>query len=101
MKKVIVQFNIPGMTAEKYDQAWVELRKAGLSAPLGLHHHVGAQQGNNWIVIDVWESANAFHNFGETLMPILRELGVAVEQVKPVITPVHYEYEGVEAGLTF
>lgn len=99
MEKVIVQFNIPGMTAKEYDQAWVELRKVGQSAPSGLHHHVGAQQGNNWIVIDVWESADAFNKFGETLMPILKKIGIAVDQVKPVITPVHYEYENMEASV--
>jgi hypothetical protein len=101
MKKQLVQFNIPGMTAKEYDQAWEELRKAGLSAPSGLHHHVGAQQGNNWVVVDVWESAEAFNKFGETLMPILVKLGIAVDQVKPVITSVHYEYEGIETGVTY
>jgi|SRR5450432_1497730 hypothetical protein len=101
MKKVIVQFHIPGMTAKKYDQAWEDLRAAGESNPIGLLHHVGGPQGNNWVVVDVWESVDAFNKYGETLMPILGKLGVAVDQVKPVITPVHYEYEGVETGLTF
>jgi len=97
MKKVIVQFNIPGMTVKQYDQSWVDLRAAGQSNPTGLLHHTGGQQGNNIVCVDVWESAEAFNKFGETLMPILGKLGVAVDQVKPVITPVHYEYEGVAA----
>ena len=97
MKKVIVQFNIPGMTAKQYDQAWEDLRAAGQSNPKGLIHHVGAQQGNNWVVVDVWETAEAFSKFGETLMPILNKIGVA--QVPPVITPVHYEYQGGEVEL--
>ena len=92
MKKVLIQFNIPGMTAKQYDQAWEEVRKAGHSKPKGCIHHVGAQQGDNWVVIDVWESEEAFNKFGETLMPILGKLGVA--KVQPVITPVHYEYAG-------
>jgi hypothetical protein len=94
MERVIVQFNIPGMTAKMYDQVWAELQRAGQSNPMGLHHHVGAQQGNNWLVVDVWESAEAFNKFGETLMPILRNAGVAVDQSKPVITRLYYEYEG-------
>ena len=98
MKKQLVQFNIPGMTSKQYDQAWQELRKAGLSNPKGLIHHVGAQQGNNWVVVDVWESAEAFMKFGETLMPILSKLGVP--NVPPVITPVHYEQSGIEATVT-
>ena len=98
MKKIMVQFNIPDMTAKQYDQAWEDLRAAGQAHPKGLIHHVGVQQGNNWVVVDVWESAEAFTKFGETLMPILNKLGVA--QVPPVITPVHYELSGIDAGVT-
>ena len=90
MKKQLVQFNIPGMTVKQYDQAWEELRKAGQANPSGLRHHVGAQQGDHWVVVDVWESLEAFHEYGKTLMPILSKLGIA--QVQPVITPVHFEY---------
>ena len=92
MERVIVQFNIPGMTSKVYDQIWDELRKAGQSHPAGLHHHVGAQQGDSWLVVDVWESAEAFSKFGETLMPILKKAGVA--EVPPVITPVYFELSG-------
>ena len=99
MKKQLVQFNIPGMTAKLYDKAWEELRKAGQTNPSGLLHHVGAQQGNNWVVVDVWESVDAFNTFGKTLMPILEKLGLAVDQVKPVVTPVHFEYTGVEEAV--
>lgn len=98
MKKILVQFNFPGMTTKQYDQAWEEMRAAGKSNPKGLLHHVGGQQGNNLVVVDVWESAEAFTKFGETLMPILTKLNVA--NVQPVITPVHYEFSGVEAGVT-
>jgi hypothetical protein len=93
MKKVIAQFNFPGMTAKQYDQAWVELRAVGQSNPKGLLHHFGGQQGNNWVVVDIWESVEAFNKYGETLLPILAKLGVA--KIPPVLTPLHYEYEGV------
>jgi hypothetical protein len=92
MKKVLVQFNIPGMTAKQYDQVWDELRKAGQEQPSGLIHHVGGQQGNNWVVVDVWESEEHFNKFGETLTPILKKVGVT--PVQPVLTPVHYELSG-------
>ena len=89
MKKILVQFNIPGMTAKQFDQAWDELRKAGQEHPYGLIHHVAGQQGKNWVVVDVWESQEAFDKFGETLGPILKRVGVT--QVPPMITPVYYE----------
>ena|SRR5947207_3335314 len=98
MKKVMVQFSIPGMTLEQYDQCWEEMRKTGHTNPAGLLHHVGAQQGNNMVAIDVWESEEAFNNFGNVLMPIFVKFGV--QPVQPVLTPVHYEYSGVEAGIT-
>ena len=94
----MVQFNITGMTAKQYDQSWEDLRAAGQKNPKGLIHHVGAQQGNNWVVVDVWESEEAFTKFGETLGPILAKNGVA--QAQPVITPVHYELSGVPTGAT-
>jgi hypothetical protein len=89
MKKVMVQFNIPGMTVKQYDQAWDELRKIGLSHPKGLVHHTGAQHGNNWLVVDVWESQDDFEKFAPKLGPILGKLGVADTQ--PIIVPVHYD----------
>lgn len=93
MERVIVQFNVPGVTSRIYDQIWDELRKAGHSHPAGLHYHVGAQQGDGWMVIDVWESREAFDRFSETLMPILQKVGVNTDSAKPVITPVYYEYD--------
>ena len=99
MEKVMVQFNFPGMTAKQYDQCWDELRKAGHANPAGLLHHVGAQQGNNWAVVDVWESENAFNKFGETLVPILNKIGVS--EVQPVITPVHYELAGLKTSTAY
>ena len=97
MERVIVQFSIPGMTSKEYDQVWTELRNAGQSNPSGLHHHIGAQQGNNWLVVDVWDSADAFNRFGETLMPILRKVGIDVDRHKPTVLPLYYEYEGALA----
>lgn len=92
MKKVLVQFNFPGVTTKQYDQCWDEIRKAGLEHPDGLIHHVGSQQGNNLVAVDVWESEEAFNKFGETLMPIFKKIGFP--QVRPVISKVYYEYSG-------
>ena len=95
MKKIIVQFNFPGTTTKQVDQAWEASRAAGQANPKGLLHHVSGQQGNNLVVVDVWESAEAFSKYGETLMPILAKAGFP--NVPPTITPVHYEYTGTVA----
>ncbi|UEG49378.1 hypothetical protein LK994_12120 [Ferruginibacter lapsinanis] len=92
MEKVIVQFSFPGVTAKQFDQAWDAIRNAGYEHPAGLIHHVAGQQGKNWVVVDVWESEEAFMKFGETLMPILNKIGIP--QVAPLITPVYFELFG-------
>ncbi len=90
MKKVLVQFNFPNMSSATYDKAWEELRKTGNDNPQGLLYHAGAQQGKNWVVVDVWESAEAFARFGKILVPLLKKIGVP--NVEPTILPVHYLY---------
>ena len=98
MKKVIVQFNFPNLSVGKYDKIWEEIRGLGYSNPKGLLHHVGGIQGNDLIVCDVWESLEAFNKFGEVLMPLMGKLGFP--NVKPIITPVHYEYGGLQADIS-
>jgi hypothetical protein len=97
MKKVLVQFTFPNMSSKVYEQAWEEVRKSGNENPKGLLYHAGAQQGNNWVVADVWESAEAFTKFGEVLGPIMEKLGFS--KVQPTVLPVHYLYVNEEAAI--
>jgi len=86
------------VTTRQFDQSWEEVRKAGISNPKGLLHHVAGLHGNNLIVCDVWESEEAFKKYGEVLMPILDKLGFPMVDI--LITPVHYEYEGKREDIT-
>jgi len=94
MEKVMVYFDMPGMTGEQYDQIWKDLRAAGHVNPKGLLHHAAAPTANSWLVVDVWESADHFKEFGKTLMPILDRNGVPKND--PVVLPLHYMYSGTE-----
>jgi len=38
-------------------------------------------------VFDVWDSQQSFERFGETLMPILKEIGIDVGD--PHVMPIH------------
>jgi hypothetical protein len=96
MEKQLVQFIIPGVTTEQYDKVWEEIRDAGHENPKGLLHHVSSLQGDNMLVMDVWESPEAFATFGETLIPIMSRMGFP--DVQPIITPVYYEYTGLQPG---
>lgn len=97
MNKQLIQFNFPGMTQKQYDQVWDELRQIGQANPAGLLHHVSAFQDNNCLVFDVWESQEAFDNFGKILMPILNKLGI--KDPKPMITSVLKEISFVESAV--
>ena len=89
MQNVVVIFNAPNFTAKNFDQVWNDLRAAGQSNPKGLISHVGfAKPEGGWMVVDVWESEQAFNEFGKTLMPIIQKTGVQVPP--PQVIPAHF-----------
>lgn len=90
MEKIMVYFDMPGVSAEQYEQVWKDLQAAGQSRPKGLIHHAGAPTASGWLVVDVWESADHFKEFGEILMPILSKNGLSKND--PVILPLHHMY---------
>ena len=76
-----------GMTTEKYNEAIRRLKKAGAHHPAGRTYHACFGSPEKVAVFDVWTSQAAFDKFGQTLMPILTELGVDVGQ--PAVMEVH------------
>jgi hypothetical protein len=50
----------------------------------GLLVHVAGEGTEGFRVVDVWESEEAFNQFGETLLPILQEVGI---EVSPDVYP--------------
>ena len=83
----------PSLTQERYEQSVAKLTdgKSRLESPAdwpveGLLAHVAGEGANGFRVVDVWESEEAFQRFGETLMPVLAEIGV---EGQPEIYPAH------------
>ena len=90
---VVVVFESPGLTQELYEETVRGLTsgKSRLESSAdwpveGLLAHVAGQGESGFRVVDVWESDDAFRRFGETLMPILQELGI---EGQPEIYPAH------------
>ncbi len=90
---LVVVLDMPGMTQAQYEQSAEKV--AGRPGPVknvtdwpvaGLISHTAAPTDNGWLVVDVWESEKAFQQFSETLVPMLRELGVP--DVRPRTYPV-------------
>ncbi len=91
MKNVLVLFEFQNVTLAQYDKCWSDLRATGNDHPQGLLSHMGAQNGTGLVVVDQWESAEAFEAFGATLMPILAKNNIPATQ--PRILPVHYSHK--------
>jgi len=84
---ICIYFNPPSMTASQYDEIVRRLDAAGLGSPAGRMYHTCFGSGDKLQVVDVWRSQEDFDKFGETLMPIARELGADPGQA--MVAPVH------------
>ncbi len=75
-KTIVAVFDLPEETTEEYDQIMKDLEAAGAGNPEGRLYHVGCSQEGGTFVVDVWESAELRDQFLQTLVPILKNLGV-------------------------
>jgi len=89
---IAVLFTPKSMTASKYDEVIKRLEKAGASAPAGRLYHASFGSSNQLHVFDVWDSAESFQKFGQTLMPILQQEGVDPGQ--PAISELYNTIKG-------
>ena len=80
-------FNNEGFNLDKYREALKKLEAAGAGAPEGRTYHFAFGDPNQVMVFDIWDSQENFEKFGETLVPILTELGVTLGEPMPM--PVH------------
>ena len=90
---VVAVFQHRTLTQENYEESVRRLTggRSRLESPAdwpveGLLVHATGEGENGFRVVDVWESPEAFQRFGETLMPILQELGV---EGQPDVYPAH------------
>ncbi|MBA3374469.1 MAG: hypothetical protein H0U00_01405 [Actinobacteria bacterium] len=90
---VVVVHQGPTLTQDRYEETVRRLTggKSRLESPAdwpveGLLVHAAGQGANGFRVVDVWESEDAFRGFGDTLMPILQELGI---EEQPEVYPAH------------
>jgi hypothetical protein len=84
---IAIYFHPESMSAAQYDDIMKRLDAAGVGSPSGRVHHSCFGPADHLMVYDVWDSAESFQKFGETLMPILGEAGVDAGQ--PEIMPLH------------
>jgi hypothetical protein len=89
MKQVVVQFNFPNVTVKQYDAIWDDLRASGNTYPKGLISHAGALTPDGGLmIVDIWESEEAFTEFGKILMPLITKQDIPL--IQPKVFPVHF-----------
>ena len=85
-------FNPDSMNAAQYTECIARLDAVGAGNPPGRRHHVAYGMPDHIQVFDVWESTEEFERFGQTLGPILSELGIdpgtpEIEEIVNIINP--------------
>ena len=80
-------FSPDSFSVATYDECIKRLDEAGQAAPAGRQLHVAFTAGDGIHVFDVWDSQEAFEEFGKTLVPIMTELGA--DPGRPDVSPVH------------
>ena len=88
---IVVRFEGSGMNSEKYEEVLRRLEAAGEGAPAGRLRHIAFGDPENLQVIDEYDDPTSFERLGQTLVPILAEMGIAVT---PVPYPVFNEVAG-------
>jgi len=84
---LVVHFTPSSFTSGEYDEVVSRLEAVGAGSPAGRLYHIAMETGGQIRLIDIWESAETFHAFGATLVPILAELGV--DPGEPEVLPIH------------
>ena len=82
-----IYFAPTSMTVAQYADTVQRLKKAGAGHPKGRRYHACFGEPEKLQVFDVWDSQATFDKFGQTLMPILAELGLNTAQ--PMVMQVH------------
>jgi hypothetical protein len=81
-------FKPQSFSKETYDEVVGRLAQAGAGSPPGRSYHFAwVGQDDNIEVFDVWESQDSFDKFGETLVPIMNELGA--DPGEPAVVEIH------------
>jgi hypothetical protein len=72
----VVRFTPPSLSSQQYDEIIKRLEAAGEGSPKGRLFGVAFGPTDALRVSDVWDTRENFDRFGQTLMPLLQELGI-------------------------
>ena len=82
-----IYFHPKSLTIEQYDHAIKELAALAADRPAGRSHHSCFGPDGDLSVYEVWESQQAFEEYGKVLIPVLTRIGI--DPGAPDVMPVH------------
>ena len=84
---IAIYFHPESLSAGQYDEAIKALDDAGAGHPAGRVHHSCFGPDGDLMVYEVWETQQAFEEYGKALMPILHKAGI--NPGTPDVMPMH------------
>ena len=88
---ILVRFSPANLTLEQYEEVNRRLREVGSFPPDGQELHVCFGEDGALRVSEVWASEEKMRAFGETLMPILEQVGVGMASPPEILPVVNFE----------
>ena len=74
---IVVRFHPTNVTKQKYDESLRRMEQAGIwPDPPGLQLHVLFGPDGDLHVSEIWSSREEFQAYGQSLMPILADIGI-------------------------
>ncbi len=90
MSKVLAVVHLKGATTNQYDNLLKDLTDAGQLNLKERPHHFASIKSDEILVIDIWESAEDFGNFGKIMVPLAMKNGIAAEaELYPLYNELH------------
>jgi hypothetical protein len=91
MPAVLAEITYPGVTALQYEEVNQRLRErlGDDCLPAGLLVHTAVIDNDGLRVVEVWESGEALAAFAQSLVPAVKEAGIAEPPEPPRVTPLY------------
>lgn len=86
---VVVTLEMAKATTAQYDEVVEKMNLGGKTAPQGIFHVVAEDGQGGLIIVDTWETAEAFQEFADTQIGPLTAAAGITEPPKVTVRPVH------------
>ena len=90
MAKILAMVHLKGATTKQYDNLVQDLADAGQLKLKARPHHFASVKEGEILVVDIWESAEDFGEFGKIMVPLAKKNGINAEAE---LFPLHNELD--------